>query len=648
MSRILFALLILTVFVLRADSTDVDSTEILCTGDTGTIDPSHQSIIDRVIQLLQGKRSTKFVIRLIKKRVTDPNSKLRRLLGSSAADPRDPNEDLDEAPMTGTIDKDTLDMLDKVKGRTRSVVSYLWHYGFLPKVLGLSKVPADNYKGRIPPCAMTNAIKEFQRFNHLEPLNGKLNKEVRDLMAKDRCGNPDVECDTPECLAEDEAARIEESFSRKKRYVVKSRKWLDQTGDGLIVLKYHFDPEHMYNPSGPNKRNHDQNMGVEIVRKQIENGLESWAKYAPIHFVEVDDVFDADVKIKFGKDGHEESSTRAYFDGQYGILAHMYYPRSGKMHFDEAENFTASAIGPGINLEFVAAHEMGHGLGIKHSNVANALMGPFYWGYKEDMLEADDIAAVQALYGSEGVGSVVPLSQQRQCVAGERRDNFRCVKCPVNTFSETEDANECTACPRGETTAATGTSSADHCTLSETENEEEEDEEEFGAFEYREWDEEEFGALENPEWLDVNKGAKIQIDMGVGSLQVKSSADLNSNKEISLSLLSDQGWIGSFRMFYRNGDLLFTLKHCTPSQRGNAQPQTIPSNGVTGTDDVFDITITSEALLVSVNGVNILDYKFSEGAGAACANKYRQQITGITFWKADSASESYRHISFAV
>ena len=89
------------------------------------------------------------------------------------------------------------------------------------------------------------------------------------------------------------------------------------------------------------------------------------------------------------------------FDGVGGVLAHMYYPRSGKMHFDQAENFTGSTQGPGINLYFVAAHEMGHGLGIEHSKVRGALMYPFYSGFKDPMLGRDDIAAIQSLYGSD-------------------------------------------------------------------------------------------------------------------------------------------------------------------------------------------------------------------------------------------------------
>ena len=408
-----FALFFLALGAAFDDAVGVASEvdDILCSGDTGTIEPSTQGIVDRVIQRIQGARSLQFTIRLIRKRLKDPKSGLRRLFGSAAANPRDNDENLDEAPISGTINKEMLDFIGKIMGQTSTVIGYLWNYGFIAKVLNQSRTSSENYNGVIPPCAVTNAVKEFQRFNQITPVNGMLTKETRDLMAKDRCGNHDVECETPECLAED-ALTQEEHLKRKKRYVVKSRIWLEKEKEGQIVLRYFIDPEQMYDPVGPRKKHHDLNMGEDIVREQIEKAFLGWTKHAPIHFVEVDNALEADVKISFGQDEHGERRTGSYFDGQYGTLAHMYYPRSGKMHFDEAENFTASAVGPGINLEFVAAHEMGHGLGIKHSSVEKALMAPYYWGHKDEMLEEDDIAAIQALYGSNGTGSVVTLKDQ--------------------------------------------------------------------------------------------------------------------------------------------------------------------------------------------------------------------------------------------
>jgi len=54
------------------------------------------------------------------------------------------------------------------------------------------------------------------------------------------------------------------------------------------------------------------------------------------------------------------------------------------------------------DLFTVAAHELGHSLGIEHSNTFGALMFPYYKGYNPKLeLHEDDIAAIQAVYGRQ-------------------------------------------------------------------------------------------------------------------------------------------------------------------------------------------------------------------------------------------------------
>ena len=54
-------------------------------------------------------------------------------------------------------------------------------------------------------------------------------------------------------------------------------------------------------------------------------------------------------------------------------------PNLSQMHFDDDEYFTADQYS-GTNLYYVATHEFGHVLGIRHTDVKKAVMGPYYPG----------------------------------------------------------------------------------------------------------------------------------------------------------------------------------------------------------------------------------------------------------------------------
>merc|ERR1712133_322751 len=106
------------------------------------------------------------------------------------------------------------------------------------------------------------------------------------------------------------------------------------------------------------------------------------------------------IEIRFESGAHGDDDP---FDGEGGTLAHAFFPvYGGDAHFDDQEDWTVNTY-RGTSLLMTAAHELGHSLGLSHSNVRSALMAPFYRGYEENIsLDQDDISGIQALYGDGG------------------------------------------------------------------------------------------------------------------------------------------------------------------------------------------------------------------------------------------------------
>ena len=114
------------------------------------------------------------------------------------------------------------------------------------------------------------------------------------------------------------------------------------------------------------------------------------------------------VNILFASGDHGDGYP---FDGAGGVLAHTFYPAppnpepiAGDMHFDNAESWH---IGANTDLFSVALHELGHSLGLGHSDDPTAVMYPYY--RMATSLSPLDIATVQKLYAAASAAPSTPL-----------------------------------------------------------------------------------------------------------------------------------------------------------------------------------------------------------------------------------------------
>ncbi|XP_020384068.1 collagenase 3-like isoform X1 [Rhincodon typus] len=145
------------------------------------------------------------------------------------------------------------------------------------------------------------------------------------------------------------------------------------------------------------------NYSPDIKPKQVVTAIKAafkvWSDVTPLKFTSISNS-EADLLISFTPREHGDGYP---FDGPDGILAHAFPPGprlGGDIHFDEAETWSMDS--KGYNLFLVAAHEIGHALGMAHSQDVGALMFPTY-SYstiQEFRLPYDDVVGIQALYGS--------------------------------------------------------------------------------------------------------------------------------------------------------------------------------------------------------------------------------------------------------
>jgi hypothetical protein len=140
------------------------------------------------------------------------------------------------------------------------------------------------------------------------------------------------------------------------------------------------------------------------VKAEIVRALNEWVRVANVKFSQgTSATSPRTINMFFGSRSHGDAYP---FDGPGGVLGHTFYPApgnsepiAGDMHLDADEVWR---VGASIDLYSVTLHELGHALGLGHSDLPSAVMYPYY--KMSTKLSADDIAGIQALYGPPSAG----------------------------------------------------------------------------------------------------------------------------------------------------------------------------------------------------------------------------------------------------
>merc|ERR1719477_69696 len=273
------------------------------------------------------------------------------------------------------------------KDETQALL-YLSKYGYIQPSNGTQAlVTEDRIKEYV-----TSAVKDFQAFAGLNQ-TGELDPVTVELMGTPRCGVRDI-------IGHGATAR------RKKRYVLQGSRWQ------VKHLTYRI-----------NKYPSTFRLSKKDVDQTVMKAFAMWQEATGLTF-EKKDSGSVHIEIRFEKYEHGDGDA---FDGPGGTLAHAYFPQyggdvhvggtlahayfpqyGGDVHVDDTEFWTIDSF-KGTNILQTMVHEIGHSLGLSHSDVRAAIMAPFYKGWDPNMkLDKDDIKGIQALYGEKQEKSTSP------------------------------------------------------------------------------------------------------------------------------------------------------------------------------------------------------------------------------------------------
>lgn len=237
--------------------------------------------------------------------------------------------------------------------------------------------------------ATRQAVSQFQSFYRIYPEeDGVCDEKTIKLLNQPRCG------------VQDPLPGQRSVTGRLAPFVTVGAKWAKN------ILSYKY-------------LNTTSDLPENRQREIINEAFSRWSGVSALQFKEVQGSDDTDLSVAFHRGSHGDGNPFDDAGGADGnTLAHAFFPPpaggswAGSLHFDEFEMWKDQPGGIGIRLYNVSLHEIGHLLGLAHSQDQNAIMYAYYGEDRND-LRPDDVAGIQSLYGAPVADPVAISPGQR-------------------------------------------------------------------------------------------------------------------------------------------------------------------------------------------------------------------------------------------